>query len=124
MPLRSLVVRITILLIFLLVSAPVGAAVFTDSAGRRVMLPDRVERIMAAGPASAVFVYALVPNKLIGWTQPLSRAQRSLLPAKFARLPIIGQLGGPTRTATAGDVKRLHPDLIIGYGVLLPPTVM
>jgi iron complex transport system substrate-binding protein len=124
MPLRSLVVRIAVLLIFLLVSAPVGAAVFTDSAGRRVTLPDRVERIMPAGPASAVFVYALVPNKLIGWTEPLSRAQRALLPAKFARLPVIGQLGGSTPTATAADVQRLHPDLIIGYGVLSPPTVM
>jgi iron complex transport system substrate-binding protein len=79
---------------------------------------------MPAGPASAVFVYVLVPNKLIGWIQPLARAQRGLLPAKFARLPVIGQLGGPTPTATAADVERLHPDLIIGYGVLSPPTVM
>jgi iron complex transport system substrate-binding protein len=124
MPLRSLVVRIAVLLMSLLVSASVGAAVFTDSAGRRVMLPDQVERIMPAGPASAVFVYALVPNKLIGWTEPLSRAQRALLPARFARLPVTGQLGGLNPTATAADVQRLHPDLIIGYGVLSPPTVM
>jgi iron complex transport system substrate-binding protein len=124
MPHRPRAARITILLLALLFAAPVRAAVFTDSAGRRVMLPDQIERIMPAGPASEVFVYALVPNKLIGWTQPLSRAQRSLLPPKFARLPVIGQLGGPTPTATAADVSRLRPDLIIGYGVLSPPTVM
>lgn len=87
------------------------------------MVPDQIERIMPAGPASAVFVYALVPNKLIGWTEPLSRAQRAFLPARFARLPVIGQLGGPYPTATVADVARLHPDLIIGYGVPSPPTV-
>jgi len=123
MPLRSLAVRVAVLLLSLLVAVPAGAAVFVDSAGRRVNLPDRVERIMPAGPASAVFVYVLVPNKLIGWTSPLSRAQRALLPAKFARLRVIGQLGGPTPTATAADVTRLHPDLIIGYGLLTPPTI-
>jgi iron complex transport system substrate-binding protein len=123
MPHRSPAARIAILLLSLLFAAPVRAAVFTDSAGRRVMLPDQVERIMPAGPASAVFVYVLVPNKLIGWTNPLSRAQRALLPAKFARLPVIGQLGGPSPTATPADVQRLHPDLIIGYGVLSPPTI-
>ena len=116
--------RIVILSLCLLFTAPVSAAVFTDSAGRRVMLPDQIERIMPAGPASAVFVYVLVPNKLIGWTEPLSRAQRALLPAKFARLRVIGHLGGANPTATAADVERLHPDLIIGYGLLTPPTIM
>ena len=121
MPLLLLAVRVAVLLsLSLLVAAPAGAAVFVDSAGRRVNLPDRVERIMPAGPASAVFVYVLVPNKLIGWTEPLSRAQRALLPAKYARLPVIGHLGGAYPTATAADVARLHPDLIIGYGVLSP----
>jgi iron complex transport system substrate-binding protein len=115
---------IAILLLCLVFAAPVSATVFTDSAGRRVTLPDRVERIMPAGPASAVFVYVLVPDKLLGWTQPLTRAQRALLPAKYARLRVVGQLGGPAPTATAADVERLHPDLIIGYGLLTPPTIM
>jgi iron complex transport system substrate-binding protein len=123
MPFRSPAARIAVLLLPLLFAAPLRAAVFTDSAGRRVMLPDQIERIMPAGPASAVFVYALVPTKLIGWTEPLSRAQRALLPAKFARLAVVGQLGGRNPTATAADVARLHPDLIIGYGVISPPTV-
>ncbi|MGH7117176.1 MAG: iron ABC transporter substrate-binding protein, partial [Stellaceae bacterium] len=123
MPLRSPAARIAVLSLLVLFAAPVRAAVYVDSAGRRVMVPDQVERIMPAGPASAVFVYALAPQKLIGWPLPLSRAQRALLPAKFARLPVIGQLGGPYPTATAADVARLHPDLIIGYGVLSPATV-
>jgi iron complex transport system substrate-binding protein len=122
MSFRSCAASLAILLALLAASAA-DAGVFIDSAGRRVMLPDRIQRIMPAGPASAVFVYVVVPDKLIGWPEPLSRAQRALLPAKYARLRVVGQLGGPYPTATAEDVLRLHPDLIIGYGVVSPPTV-
>jgi iron complex transport system substrate-binding protein len=123
MPLRTLAARIAIALALVFAAAPARAAEFVDSAGRRVMLPAEIDRIMPAGPASAVFVYALVPQKLIGWPLALSRSQRALLPAKYARLPVVGQLGGRYPTATAYDVARLHPDLIIGYGVISPPTI-
>lgn len=123
MPLRSLPARAAILLALLLAATPARSAEFTDSAERRVMLPDQITRIMPAGPSSAVFVFVLVPNKMIGWPLPLSRAQRALLPAKYARLPAVGQLGGSYPTATADDVIRLHPDLIVGYGAISPPTV-
>jgi iron complex transport system substrate-binding protein len=123
MPFRSLAARVASVLVLLLAAVSAFAAEFTDSAGRRVTIPDQVARIMPAGPASAVFVFVLVPTKLIGWPVALSRAQRALLPTKYARLPVVGQLGGPYPTATAADVIRLHPDLIIGYGAISPPTV-
>lgn len=123
MPLRPLAMRAAVSLALLFAATMAGAAEFTDSAGRRVMIPSQLARIMPAGPASAVFVYVLVPAKLIGWPLPLSRAQRALMPVKYARLPIIGQLGGPYPSATANDVIRLHPDLIVGYGRISPPTV-
>ena len=34
----------------------------TNSAGRRVDLPDRVERVFAAGPPASVLVYVLAPQ--------------------------------------------------------------
>lgn len=129
MPLRSPAARIVLLVLSVLLAVPGLAAVsalaavsgraaeFTDSAGRRVVVPDQVGRIMAAGPSAAVMVFVLTPGKLIGWTEPLARAQRALLPAKFARLPVVGRLSGPYPTATAAEVLRLHPDLIIDCGV-------
>jgi iron complex transport system substrate-binding protein len=123
MPFRSPAARIAAVLAVLLASLPAFAGEFTDAAGRRVLLPDLIERVMPAGPASAVFVYVLVPNKLIGWPVPLTRAQRALLPAKYARLPAVGDLAGPYPTATADTVTRLHPDLIIGYGSIGPDAV-
>ena len=45
----------------------VAAREVVDSAGRKVTVPDRVERIMAAGPPASVLVYMLGPQKLVGW---------------------------------------------------------
>jgi iron complex transport system substrate-binding protein len=123
MRLRRLGLVAALLAAALVAARPAAAAEFTDSAGRRVTLPAQIGRIMAAGPASAVFAYVLVPDKLIGWPQALSAAQRALIQPRYARLPVTGELGGAFPTATAADVVRLHPDLILGYGQITPPTV-
>ena len=111
--------RIAFLFVALL-ALPSRAADFVDSAERYVVLPDRIGRVMAADQSAAVLVFVLAPEKLVGWSRPLSREQRAYLPAKFARLPVVGQLTGPTPTAAADAVARLHPDLIIETGIVSP----
>jgi len=96
---------------------PAVAAEFTDSAGRIVVLPERVNRVMAAGPTAEVLVYVLAPGKLVGWTRPLPRGD---VPARYARIPVVGQLTGPNPTATPATVSRLHPDLIVDCGMVTP----
>ena len=44
---------------------------FTDSAGRKVTVPAPVQRVFAAGPPAGVLLYALAPDKLIGWPRAL-----------------------------------------------------
>ena len=111
--------RIAFLFVALL-ALPSRAADFVDSAERYVVLPDRIGRVMAADQSAAVLVFVLAPEKLVGWSRPLSREQRAYLPAKFARLQVVGQLTGPTPTAAADAVARLHPDLIIETGIVSP----
>jgi len=110
-------------IVFLFVTVfamPGRAADFVDSAERYVVLPDRIGRVMAADQSAAVLVFVLAPEKLVGWSRPLTREQRAYLPAKFARLPVAGQLTGPTPTVAADAVGRLRPDLIIDTGVVSP----
>jgi iron complex transport system substrate-binding protein len=108
-------------LVFLLSVAARGmAADFVDSAERYVMMPDGVGRVVAADQSAAVLIYVLAPEKLVGWSRPLSREQRAFIPAKFARLPVVGHLTGPNPTATAEAVARLRPDLIIETAVASP----
>src|SRR6516164_7943969 len=112
-------------IVFLFVTVfamPGRAADFVDSAERYVVLPDRIGRVMAADQSAAVLVFVLAPEKLVGWSRPLSREQRAYLPAKFARLPVAGQLNGPTPTAATDVAARLRPDLIIDTGIVSPET--
>src|ERR1700751_865062 len=111
--------RIAFLFLALL-AVPGQAADFVDSAERYVVIPDRMGRVMAADQSAAVLVFVLAPEKLVGWSRPLTREQRAYLPAKFARLQSTGQLSGPTPPAAADTIVRLRPDVIIETGVVSP----
>ncbi|HEU0216847.1 MAG TPA: ABC transporter substrate-binding protein [Stellaceae bacterium] len=96
---------------------PAAAGEFPDSAGRIVAIPDHPNRVMAASPSAEVLVYVLAPQKLVGWARKPSGIG---MPARYARLPVHGQLSGPYPTASAATVSRLHPDLIIDSGTITP----
>jgi iron complex transport system substrate-binding protein len=118
--LRPQAARLALLFLIAFWAIPGRAADFVDSAERYVALPNQIGRVMAADQSAAVLVYVLAPEKLVGWSRPLSREQRAYIPAKFARLPVVGQLSGPAPTAAADAVIRLHPDLIIYTGIVAP----
>jgi iron complex transport system substrate-binding protein len=107
-------------LLLLLVSTPVRAATFVDAAERYVVVPDRVARVMTVSPPADVLVFVLAPEKLVGWSTPLTRAQRVYLPAKFARLPTVLGASSPDPAETAQVVARLRPDLVIACGPVSP----
>src|SRR5215470_9270947 len=119
MPFRFDAGRIAFLYLALF-AVPGRAADFVDSAERYVVIPDRVGRVMAADQSAAVLVFVLAPERLVAWSQPLTRGQRGYIPDRFARLPVAGQMNGPTPTAAADAVARLHPDLIIDTGPVSP----
>src|SRR5207244_2180796 len=68
-----------------------GTRVVTDSAGRRVVVPARIERVFAAGPPATVFVYTLAPDALLGWYRPLTLDERAYIPPRYAPLPTPGK---------------------------------
>ena len=70
----------------LLSTGPARSADFTDSAGRRIVLPDRIGRIMPAEPNAEVLVFVLTPEKLTGLSRIPGRG--SLLP-RAGRLPVL-----------------------------------
>jgi iron complex transport system substrate-binding protein len=101
---------------FLLLALLAGsgrASGFVDAAERYVVLPDRIGRVMTANPAADVLVFVLAPEKLLGWSAPLSRGQGPQVPRKFSGLPITGGAVRPNPAETVQAVARLHPDLII-----------
>ena len=90
----------------------------TDSAGRQEEVPARVARVYAAGPPATIFRYTLAPDKMLGWTRPLSAEERAFIPSRYADLPTLGRLTGRGNTASVEAVLAERPDLIFDYGSL------
>ena len=53
------------------------AASVTDAAGRAITIPDKVERIFAAGPPAAILLYTLAPDLL--FSEIISCTERTVL---------------------------------------------
>jgi iron complex transport system substrate-binding protein len=51
----------------------------TDSAGRVVTLPDRVETVFAAGAPAAILLHALAPDRMLGWPRANRPDEREFL---------------------------------------------
>ena len=103
-------------LALLLTAGSATARSFVDDAGRKVELPDKVERVYAAGPPASVLVFALAPDKLIGWTRAFRPDEAEWIPKKYADLPELGRLTGRGNTANVEVVLQAKPDLIVDVG--------
>ena len=97
------------------VSAAPDTRTVLDSAGRKVDVPARVERVYAAGVPASVLVYTLAPEKLLGWPRAPRDEERAFL-GRYADLPVLGRLTGRENTANVEVVLRARPDLILDYG--------
>src|SRR6266851_6612678 len=98
-------------------AGPARSADFTDAAGRRVVLPAEIRRILPAEPNAEVLVYVLAPDKLVG----LSRLPgRSALLPRASRLPVLAWRPRSIPASMAETARQLHPDLIIDAGAVTP----
>jgi iron complex transport system substrate-binding protein len=88
----------------------------TDSAGRRVEIPVRISRVLAAGPPASILLYTLAPEKMIGWVRTPSPAEKAYLNESVRELPEYGRLTGRGGTANLENVLKFQPDLIIDTG--------
>src|SRR5438105_7487979 len=92
--------------------APAGAGDFTDAAGRHVVLPAQIGRVLPAERNAEVLLFVLAPEKLAG----LERVA-------LAKRPVRAVLNWRPRTvpATLAETAlRLHPDLIVDAGTVTP----
>ena len=94
-----------------------------DAGGRKVEVPEKIARVMAAGPPASVLLYMLAPEKMIGWViKPRDAVLPYLLPA-VRGLPEIGRLTGRGGTASVEGVMAAKPDLIVDFGSVNPTYV-
>jgi iron complex transport system substrate-binding protein len=87
------------------------AASVTDSVGRTITIPDKVERVFAAG-------YTFAPELLLGWTRSLEPSQCEFLGAGACDKPEVGRLTGRGNTTNLEVLLKLKPDLVLDFGTV------
>jgi iron complex transport system substrate-binding protein len=104
------------LFLVLMSAAHVSARTVTDSAGRKVEIPDRIEKVFAAGPPASILLYILAPEKMTGWPDPPRGEERPFIAPAYRDLPALGRLTGRGGTANLEVVLKTKPDLILDFG--------
>ncbi len=97
---------------------PSSARDVTDSAGRTVTIPDKVEKVFAAGPPASVLLYALKPEAMIGWVRPPRERDLPFLLESVVKLPELGRLTGRGDTVNREVLISADPDIIIDFGTI------
>jgi iron complex transport system substrate-binding protein len=108
--------RAALAVILVLIAAVAEARTVTDSAGRKVEVPDRIERVFAAGPPASILLYVLAPDKMLGWPDPPRSEERKYIAEKYRDLPALGRLTGRGGTANLEVVLKSQPDLVLDFG--------
>ena len=104
------------IVILLVGAAGTEARTVTDSAGRKVEVPDRIEKVFAAGPPASILLYMLAPEKMTGWPNPPTPEERPFIAPAYRDLPALGRLTGRGGTANLEVVLKSKPDLILDFG--------
>jgi iron complex transport system substrate-binding protein len=87
-----------------------------DSAGRKVTLPERINRVFVAGPPASVLAYALARDAMVGWIRTPSPAEKEFLAAPARDLPETGRLTGRGDTVSLERLVAAKPDIVLDFG--------
>ncbi len=96
-------------------SASGDAAVFTDSAGREVELPEKIEKVATLGTTGQIMMLPLAPEMMIGINAPIEVDSEKYLSAEYSDVPVIGQYYGQ-RNLNTEELAQSDADVIIDLG--------
>lgn len=73
-------------------------------------------KVLAAGQPAALLIWAVAPERLIGWPRKPAAKALPLLPPPAADLPETGALSGGGAPMSVEAAAALRPDFILDYG--------
>lgn len=94
-------------------TAGARAAEIQDMRGRKVTLPDRIDKVFATSPPGTYLVYAIDPQLLVGLNFPLWDNEKKYTVPRLQTLPVIGGTVGMGRTINQEVLLKAKPDVIV-----------
>lgn len=106
---------ITLLLAGLLLALGAEAREITDMAGRKVVVPERIERIFGSAPPLNVLLHAIAPESMVGLSFPVGDEARPFFPPRLQGLPVVGGIFGMGQQMNTETVLGLKPDIALAW---------
>ena len=102
-------------LLALLAALPAAAREVTDMNGRRVEVPERIDRVFAAAPPLSVLLHALAPDKMVALSFAVAEPGKAFFPPRLLALPVGGGSFGSGAQMNAETVLGLRPDIALAW---------
>lgn len=90
--------------------------VFTDSTGRQITVPARIDKVAVSGPLTQIVVFALCPDKLVGVANEWDASAQQFLDEKYYNLPLLGQLYGGKGELNLETLLASEAQVVIDVG--------
>ncbi len=90
----------------------------TDSAGRKVTIPDTVNVVFPAGNPAQVLLYVVKPEVMAGWTRRPRQQDWEFLMPQVQDLRAVGRLTAAGDTVNLEALAVARPDIILDYGTV------
>ncbi|MDD3994650.1 MAG: iron ABC transporter substrate-binding protein [Dehalococcoidales bacterium] len=95
------------------VSGQPSTRTIVDDAGRSLVIPTTINKVLCCGPVECILTYMLAPEKLGGWCfLPNSTEGADYFDTQYADLPVVGGWYGKS-TGNYETFISLEPDIIL-----------
>ncbi len=90
-----------------------GAREVEDMHGRKVVVPERIERVFATSLPATYLVYAIDPQLVAGLNSPQREGERRYTVPHMRSIPVIGGVSGMGRMINQEVLLAAKPDVIV-----------
>lgn len=90
--------------------------IFTDSCGREVEIPAKIERFAPAGAVAQMVMMPLADDQMVGIANKPNEAEMKYFPRKMKDMPVFGQFYGSNPSLNTEALLAADPQVIIDVG--------
>jgi len=112
---RSIICIITVTLAALF---PMSASAreLIDMYGKKVVVPNKINRVFSISPSVTYLLYAVDPSLIAGINRPPTDSEKTYLRKSYQDLPVLGGAFGNGLNLSLELVLKLKPDVLVIWG--------
>jgi iron complex transport system substrate-binding protein len=87
----------------------------TDMVGRKVAVPEKIERVFGSAPPLNVLLHVVAPETMVGLSFPVTDEAKPYFPPRLQTLPVVGGIFGMGQQMNAESVLNMKPDIALAW---------